>query len=208
MSAAAPPPPGPALPSPIAPSSISPPPPPSPPSAGLFRHLVAILILPGNVLITLPTVLLWRYGFDTLNLWSSRPFTQYLLPTLAFCAATGGLTLMIASIRLFALQGRGTLAPWNPTQRLVVTGPYRYVRNPMISGVCGLLLAETLTTASVYLAGWAALFWLINAIIIPLWEEKELHKQFGAEYELYCRNVPRWIPRLSAWQPPLDSTSR
>lgn len=172
-----------------------------PPQAGVGRHLAAILILPGNATVTVPAVLLWRFGFDTCGLWQAQAYWRYLLPVLAGCAALGGLTLMIASIRLFAGRGRGTLAPWTPTQRLVVQGPYQYVRNPMISGVCGVLIAESMASASLYMSGWAGLFFLVNAIFIPLWEEPGLRARFGAEYATYCRQVPRWIPRLTAWRP-------
>ena len=110
-----------------------------------------------------------------------------------------GLVLVVATIRLFATVGKGTLAPWNPTQKLVVQGVYRHVRNPMISGVLSVLLGEAICFASLPLACWFLLFLVINAIYIPLAEEPGLVKRFGEDYEEYRRNVPRWIPLLKAW---------
>jgi len=117
-----------------------------------------------------------------------------------------GLVLMAATIRLFVIVGRGTLAPWNPTQRLVVRGVYRHVRNPMITGVFCILLGETAAFGSPWLLGWFAVFCLVNGIFIPLWEEPDLAKRFGEDYLLYKRNVPRWIPRLRAWEGLSEST--
>ena len=113
---------------------------------------------------------------------------------------------MAATIRLFVIVGRGTLAPWNPTQRLVVRGVYRHVRNPMITGVFCILLGETAAFGSPWLLGWFAVFCLVNGIFIPLWEEPDLAKRFGEDYLLYKRNVPRWIPRLRAWEGLSEST--
>jgi protein-S-isoprenylcysteine O-methyltransferase Ste14 len=110
-----------------------------------------------------------------------------------------GLVLMIATIRLFVTVGKGTLAPWEPPQKLVVRGVYRYVRNPMISGVGLVLLGESVLTASLPLCGWFLVFLAVNSVYIPLSEEPGLVKRFGEEYLNYKQNVPRWIPRLTPW---------
>jgi protein-S-isoprenylcysteine O-methyltransferase Ste14 len=115
------------------------------------------------------------------------------LPVLGGALVCLGLVLMVATIRLFMTVGKGTLAPWNPPQRLVVRGVYRYVRNPMISGACCLLLGEAVLAASLPLLGLFALAVIVNAVYIPLSEEPGLAKRFGEEYEVYRRNVPRWI---------------
>jgi protein-S-isoprenylcysteine O-methyltransferase Ste14 len=107
-----------------------------------------------------------------------------------------GLTLFISSLRRFAGDGEGTLAPWDPPRRLVIRGPYRYVRNPMISGVVFVLFGEALMLLSRPHAIWAATFLVINVIYIPLFEEPQLHARFGASYDEYCKHVPRLIPRL------------
>jgi protein-S-isoprenylcysteine O-methyltransferase Ste14 len=111
-----------------------------------------------------------------------------------------GLVLMIATIRLFATVGKGTLAPWQPPQRLVVRGVYRHVRDPMISGLLFVLLGELVLTASVPLLRWFLIFGVINVIYIPLLEAPMLVNRVGDEHVTYNRHLPRWIPRLTAWE--------
>jgi protein-S-isoprenylcysteine O-methyltransferase Ste14 len=113
-----------------------------------------------------------------------------------------GLLLMARTIALFATAGEGTLAPWDPPRRLVVRGIYRRVRNPMISGVLFVLLGEAAVAGSPALLGWFALFFTLNAIYIPLVEERGLLSRFGEDYETYRRHVPRWLPRPRPWVPP------
>lgn len=121
------------------------------------------------------------------------------MPILGLLAIGLGLVLMVATIRLFVTVGKGTLAPWNSTQRLVVQGAYRHVRNPMIAGVFFVLLGEAVLAASLPILGWFVFFVIANAVYIPLAEEPGLVKRFGADYLLYTQNVPRWIPRLRGW---------
>jgi protein-S-isoprenylcysteine O-methyltransferase Ste14 len=109
------------------------------------------------------------------------------------------LVLVVTTVRLFILIGKGTLAPWDPTQKLVVVGVYRHVRNPMISGVTAILLGEAITLGSVGLLIFCALFLATNMIYIPLSEEPGLIQRFGDDYRTYQQNVPRWIPRLTPW---------
>lgn len=113
-----------------------------------------------------------------------------------------GLALFVASLRRFASEGQGTLAPWDPPRRLVVRGPYRYVRNPMISGVIFVLCAEALILLSAPHAIWAAAVFAVNAIYIPLLEEPMLEARFGDDYREYCRHVGRLLPRARPWQGP------
>jgi protein-S-isoprenylcysteine O-methyltransferase Ste14 len=108
---------------------------------------------------------------------------------------------MVATIRLFVTVGKGTLAPWDPTQRLVVRGVYRHVRNPMISGMFFILLGEAVLAVSLPLLVWFAVFVVVNALYIPLAEEPGLVKQFDDDYLAYKQNVPRWVPRLKPWAP-------
>jgi protein-S-isoprenylcysteine O-methyltransferase Ste14 len=127
-------------------------------------------------------------------------------PLGAFVTAVGGalaalgLTLMYRTIRLFATSGEGTLAPWDPPRRLVVQGPYRHVRNPMISGVMFLLAAEAVILGSVGVAVWLAAFAAANLLWMPLVEEPGLERRFGEEYRAYRREVPAWIPRATPWR--------
>jgi protein-S-isoprenylcysteine O-methyltransferase Ste14 len=151
------------------------------------------------VTVVIPATILVLDGFDSLDLWHSHPATRVGLSVVGGALICLGLVLMVATIRLFVSVGQGTLAPWNPTQRLVVQGAYRHVRNPMISGVMFILLGEALLAASLPLLCWFAFFAALNMAYIPLAEEPGLVKRFGADYLAYKQNVPRWIPRMRAW---------
>ena len=172
----------------------------------MWKHLRAIILLPGVVTIVIPTTILWRGGIDTLGLWRSVPASRFVLPMIGATFLCLGILLMVATIRLFATVGKGTLAPWEPPQRLVVQGVYRHVRNPMISGVLFVLLGESVLTASVPLFQWFVVFAVINATYIPLLEEPMLVNRFGEEYQTYKRNVPRWVPRLTLWNENADQS--
>jgi protein-S-isoprenylcysteine O-methyltransferase Ste14 len=146
----------------------------------------------GAVVIPLLIVLLT----GDVSLGWGLPFPLDLLPPLAGAVSIAiGLILMYRTITLFARIGKGTLAPWDPTQRLVVRGPYRHVRNPMISGVMFILLGEACLVGSIPLLIWFGVFSALNAIFIPLIEEPDLERRFGADYRDYKRAVPRWLPR-------------
>jgi protein-S-isoprenylcysteine O-methyltransferase Ste14 len=147
-------------------------------------------LLPFTVAVVVPGILLWRNGAD-LGAW---PLALAGLVLVAL-----GLALVAWTVALFARIGRGTLAPWDPTSRLVVAGPYRHVRNPMISGVLAVLLGEAAVFASVPLLLWFAAVFLVNAVYFPLVEEPGLRRRFGDEYEAYRVSVPRWIPRRRPW---------
>jgi protein-S-isoprenylcysteine O-methyltransferase Ste14 len=165
-----------------------------------WRHLRAIILLPGMVTLAIPGIILWRTGKDSWGLWQSLPAVRIILPVIGVICICLGLVLMISTIRLFVTMGKGTLAPWEPPQRLVVRGIYCHVRNPMISGVLCVLLGESVLTASVPLLRWFLIFAIINAIYIPLLEEPALVRRFGEDYLVYKRNVPRWIPRWKPWE--------
>ena len=178
-----------------------------------WKHLRAILLLPFMVTGVIPGTILVLTGVDTLDLWQSNPATRVGLPVVGAILLCLGLVLMVATIRLFVTVGQGTLAPWNPTQRLVVQGVYRHVRNPMIAGVFFVLLGEALLVASLPLFIWFTFFVLGNAIYIPLAEEPGLVERFGDDYLAYRQNVPRWIPRLRPWTggesaPPDEKTAK
>ena len=164
----------------------------------VLRHLLAIAILPFTVAILIPLRIAQRYAIDP-AIGSSAAVVALQLAGVALGAV--GLALFTASLRRFATEGQGTLAPWDPPRELVVRGPYRYVRNPMISGVVFVLFGESLVLLSVAHAVWAAGFLTLNLIYIPLIEEPQLKGRFGAAYLEYCRHVPRIVPRLRPWVP-------
>ena len=98
--------------------------------------LKAILILPFNVLVTIPAVILYFCQFDIIS-----PELSFKFILMLFLLALG-FFLVIWTMRLFAAVGKGSPAPWDPIDKLIVTGPYAYVRNPMLSGVFCILFAE------------------------------------------------------------------
>ena len=112
-----------------------------------------------------------------------------------------GLTIMGVCISSFIRIGRGTLAPWAPTKRLVITGLYRHVRNPMILGVLIVLLGEALALRSQNILIWAASFVVINTIYFIVYEEPDLEDRFGEEYREYKKHVSRWLPRRRPYDP-------
>jgi protein-S-isoprenylcysteine O-methyltransferase Ste14 len=162
----------------------------------LLRHLLSIAILPFSVAVLVP---LWiaRRNAVAFAVGGSGPA---LALQLAGAAALGvGLLLFAASLRRFASEGEGTLAPWDPPRALVVRGPYRYVRNPMIWGVIFVLFGEALLLLSPAHGAWAAAFLALNLVYIPLVEEPQLERRFGDAYRDYCRHVRRFVPRLRPW---------
>lgn len=164
----------------------------------VWRQLRAIGPLPGIGTLVIPAAIV--FTTEEVSVGWDLPTPLSLLPPFAGCALIGvGLLLMYRTISLFAAVGKGTLAPWDPTQRLVVRGPYRHVRNPMISGVLFILLGEAALLGSLPLLFWFLAFFALNAIFIPLIEERDLERRFGEDYREYKRGVPRWIPRLSPW---------
>jgi len=166
----------------------------------LLRHLLAIGLLPFVVTIVVPLYLVRDVGVSNTGWGLSPPLG--LLPTLLGCVlVVVGVLLVYRTVYLFATVGDGTLAPWDPPRRLVVQGVYRYVRNPMISGVIFILAGEAMLFGSASLLVWFLVFWGINALIMPLIEEPALEERFGSDYRAYKRNVPRWIPRLRPWTP-------
>lgn len=100
--------------------------------------------------------------------------------------------------------GKGTLAAWSPSNHLVISGMYRYVRNPMILGVLTVLIGESVAILSYRILIWSACFFVINTIWFLVFEEPSLIKKFGDEYREYKRNVPRWVPRLKSFKPDSD----
>jgi protein-S-isoprenylcysteine O-methyltransferase Ste14 len=158
----------------------------------VWRHLLAIGLLPVMVTVVVPGLLVWRGAADV---------AAWPLVLSGAVLIVLGLSLVTWTLALFAKVGRGTLAPWDPTSRLVVIGPYRQVRNPMISGVLSILLGEAALAASPPLLLWFATVFAVNAAYLPLVEEPGLRSRFGAEYDAYMANVPRWLPRFRPWEP-------
>jgi len=138
--------------------------------------------------------------------WISR--WQMQAPLLGFSAfrmvgtllVAAGIAALLDSFARFALQGLGTPAPVFPTRHLVVSGLYRYVRNPMYVAVLGVIVGQALVFGNVHVLGYGMLVWLGFHLFVMGYEEPTLGRSFGAEYKAFRANVPRWIPRLRAWR--------
>ena len=161
---------------------------------GIWHQLKAILVLPFMVLIVVPSILYYYFETGLPTSYVARIISGLLFLFL-------GCYLLIKSIVLFIKIGKGTLAPWQPTQKLVVKSLYQYTRNPMILGVLSILFSEALLLNSLAILIWMLLFFLINTIYFIKKEEPDLEKRFGKEYLVYKRNVPRWFPRSTPWKP-------
>ena len=164
----------------------------------LLRHLLSIVLLPFVVVVGVPYWL--RTAFDAGNTrWFDGSPIGWLSRFAGAVLLVVGIALFSWCINLFARVGQGTLAPWDPTTNLVITGPYRYVRNPMISGVALLLVGQSLLWPSKTVALWSLVFITINHIYFVFSEEPGLEERFGEPYRKYKANVPRWVPRLRPW---------
>lgn len=135
--------------------------------------------------------------------------TRFRLPAgkpqwqIAACCALiiAGLAPLLESIWRFVVVGRGTLVPAVPTERLVVSGLYVYVRNPMYLGVLTVIAAEAALFRSRSLLIEFAAVWLAFELFVRFYEERRLARTFPDEYATYRRNVRRWLPRLKPWRP-------
>lgn len=154
----------------------------------LLKHLFS-LILPVTVLILVP---LWiEDDFSINNIYALIGGSILIL---------AGLLVIVLTISAFIRIGKGALAPWSPTKKLVVTGIYAHVRNPMISGVLTVLLGESLAILSLSIFIWAIAFFIINNIYFLMYEEPNLGERFGEDYRQYKSKVPRWIPAMKPYQ--------
>ena len=156
------------------------------------------LLLPFTVLVVIPFLIERDFEIPLMGSQGLLPILQSVVG-LALMAA--GLAGIAWTVGLFAFIGKGTLAPWSPPGRLVVAGPYAYVRNPMITSVIVVLLGEAIFFGSWPILAWTIFAFLLNHFYFIFSEEPGLSKRFGEEYEAYKKNVPRWVPRLKPWKP-------
>ena len=158
--------------------------------------LLSIIVFLGKVVI-IPGVLVWLTKGTQFAAQLAAPHQIVFWAGLILIAAGAGLDLW--TLQLFVAHGEGTPTPWKPPQKLVVLGPYRHVRNPMISGLLLILLGEALLLQSLPLLAWWGAFWLANIIFLQKFEERNLLAQHGEDYAQYMAHVPRWLPRLRPW---------
>ena len=155
-----------------------------------FLKQIASFILPITVLIVVPLLIESRFQID----WDFFSVIGILIGLI-------GLSIFILTVKMFIEIGKGTLAPWSPTRKLITVSLYGYMRNPMITAVWTMLLAESLIFHSLPIFVWAILFFAINHFYFVASEEPGLRKRFGDEYAEYQKNVPRWLPRFKPWKP-------
>ena len=136
--------------------------------------------------------------------WQFQPafFGLELTRVIGVMLVLAGVLGLVDSFARFALQGLGTPAPIAPTRTLVVTGFYRYVRNPMYLCVVAVILGQAVLFSDARLIGYGALFWLACHLFVVAYEEPTLERTFGREYMSYRASVPRWRPRQKPWRAP------
>jgi protein-S-isoprenylcysteine O-methyltransferase Ste14 len=163
-------------------------------AANALGSAVFFLIAPGTVAGLVP----WR-----ISRWRMQPALFGLEPIrgLGLVLTAAGLAVLVDSFVRFALRGRGTPAPVLPTEHLVVSGLYRFVRNPMYVAVPSVILGQGLLLGNVDLLLYGAVVWLAMHAFVVAYEEPTLRRTFGDEYRRYCAAVPRWMPRRTPWKP-------
>ena len=148
----------------------------------LLRILVFTLVVPATVVLYIPARL------------AGAPGSPAEI-ALGGAIMAGGLVLVGWCFYAFLARGRGTPAPWDPPRHLVTSGLYGYVRNPIYVGVLLILLGEAVMFASLALLAWAAVAAVAFHTFVVFYEEPDLRRRFGPEYERYLAEVSRWLPR-------------
>jgi protein-S-isoprenylcysteine O-methyltransferase Ste14 len=157
-------------------------------AAGTFAFLV---LAPGVVAGLIPWLIT---GWEADAWWVP-------LRALGWLMIGAGLGVLLEAFVRFVLEGIGTPAPVAPTERLVVGGAYRYVRNPMYLAVGALIVGQALVLGQAALLAYGAAFGAAVVAFVHVYEEPTLVRRFGADYEAYRRAVPAWWPRLRPWAP-------
>jgi protein-S-isoprenylcysteine O-methyltransferase Ste14 len=163
-------------------------------TAAILGSTLFFLIAPVTVGFVVPW---WIAGWRVAAPFLGEP---WLRATGIVIVGTGAVPL-IESFARFALVGLGTPAPIAPTRHLVVTGFYRYTRNPMYVGVLAIILGNGLVLGNPTVLGYGLIVAVAFNLFVLGYEEPTLRRQFGAEYAEFCAHVPRWLPRLTPWTP-------
>lgn len=156
--------------------------------------LFVLFIGPGPVIGVVPWLLSgWRLR-EPLGGWQGSRWIGGVL-------VVWGLLWLAAAISRFVIDGQGTPAPYAPTQKLVVTGPFRFVRNPMYVAITSAIVGEGLLFGSLVVVAYGFVAALAFECSVVFYEEPYLAKTFGVEFTNYSQNVRRWFPRVRPWRP-------
>jgi protein-S-isoprenylcysteine O-methyltransferase Ste14 len=162
-------------------------------AAALAGSALFLVIAPGTVAGLIPWLISgWRFGEDFGG--------SALLRAVGALLILAGLAGLVERFARFAWRGRGTPAPVAPTNKLIISGFYRFVRNPMYVSVIGVIVGEALLFGQMELLAYAALAWLCFHVFVIAYEEPAMRRQFPADYAVYSAAVRRWLPRLKPWQ--------
>jgi protein-S-isoprenylcysteine O-methyltransferase Ste14 len=153
----------------------------------LLRNLIFTILQPGLVAGLIPFLILG----DRVKTLFDHAFQGYQYAGAAIFVI--GFIIMLTCIVSFAIKGRGTISPADPTRQLVTTGLYRFSRNPMYVGVMLILIGEAILFSSTSLCAYVAFAWIAFQLFIWRFEEPRLIKDFGKEYNAYRKQVRRWI---------------
>lgn len=162
-------------------------------SPSLLVHIRDWLALPFVVTVIIP-YLLYSTGAHIVY---SQPTWMSVSGPILFVI---GLSMQLHTTILFFRYAQGTLAPWQPTQKLVIRGLYRYCRNPMITGVLFMLFGEALFFNALGILIWGCVFFIMNTMFFIFKEEPDMLARFGTSYADYKKRVPRWLPRLTPYK--------
>ncbi len=155
----------------------------------LVRVITYVVIFVSIVLIFVPARLMAWVGMPSPAAIGSSQIAGIVI--VSACAV-----VVLWSVLTFAFVGRGTPAPFDPPRRLVIRGPYRFVRNPIYLSAAVALSGAALYYESLTLLGYAGIFILAAHLFVIWYEEPTLRRTFGEEYEAYCRRVRRWVPSV------------
>ncbi|MGD8814789.1 MAG: isoprenylcysteine carboxylmethyltransferase family protein [Anaerolineales bacterium] len=165
-----------------------------------LRRWLISLMLPFLFLVVFPIAVIILKDTNRITCLASAPIASIVLAVGIFLILLG-FGLLIATIPLFLKLHEGTNMPWEPAPELILEGVYRHMRNPMHAGVFLLMLGEGLILRSSFLLVFTACAVVLHLFYIPYSEERGLEKRFGEAYRTYKQHVPRWIPRLTPWDP-------
>ena len=153
--------------------------------------LVFLVLVPGVVAGVVPR---WLTDWQMQERYAWIPLQVAGLTLLA-----GGVVALLHAFVRFVIEGLGTPAPVAPTERLVVGGLYRYVRNPMYLAVAAIIVGQALVFGQPVLLLYTVVFAVAVVAFVRVYEEPTLRRQFGKQYETYRRAVPAWWPRRKPW---------